>query len=260
MLAVTTRNRLHGPRFFPHMLLAWRQIRRQLYATPGMLRYTTAVAGPTEFFTLTIWEDRRALFAFSSSGAHERMMWQFARWSRSFWSMRWLPTGETTGAWGGWRAPTLPADPPPEPGWLRDSPLAGALAPFVDTQGRPDRRNPDARGAPATMLLARIPLASPHRLARLRRAAARWRAEPTAHRVVVGLGLGEALVLSLARGGAAPLRRQLGWLETTAPDGWAMLAAPGEYEVGHWEGLRVRQLGRGRGAPAPGVAARPQNS
>lgn len=258
MLAVTTRNRLHGPRYFPHMLLAWRQIRRQLYATPGMLRYTTAVAGPTEFFTLTIWRDRQALFAFSSSGAHERMMWQFARWSRSFWSMRWLPTGETTGAWSGWRAPTT-APPPPEsgPGWLRESPIAAEIAPFFDTGGRPDRRNPDARGAPAAMLLARIPLAFPHRLVRLRRAAACWRAEPEARRVVVGVGLGEALVLSLFCGDTTPLRAQMGWLEAHAPDGWGMLAAPGEYEVGHWEGLRVRQMGRGK--REPGVAPRPQS-
>src|SRR5262249_47025550 len=101
MLAVVTRNELHSWRFCLPMLRARRSIREQLAATPGLIRQVTAVASPTEFFTLTVWESRQAMFNFMSAGAHESFMWMFARWSASFWSVRWLPTTAEFGTWDG---------------------------------------------------------------------------------------------------------------------------------------------------------------
>ena len=49
LLAVTTRSRLRGARFFPAMLLASRQVRRQLTRTAGLVHSASLVAGPTEF-------------------------------------------------------------------------------------------------------------------------------------------------------------------------------------------------------------------
>ena len=48
LLAVTTRSRL-GARFFPAMLLASWQVRRQLTRTAGLVHSASLVAGPTEF-------------------------------------------------------------------------------------------------------------------------------------------------------------------------------------------------------------------
>jgi hypothetical protein len=91
MLAVTTRNRLHSARFCLPMLRARGLIARQLARAPGLVRYVGGVAGPSEFLTLTVWEDKRAMQSFMQSGSHERFMWAFARWTASFWSMRWEP-------------------------------------------------------------------------------------------------------------------------------------------------------------------------
>src|SRR5262249_21900169 len=101
MLAVVTRNTLHSWRFCLPMLRARRSIREQLAGTPGLLRSVMAVASPTEFLTLTIWESRQAMFNFMSAGAHEQFMWMFSRWSASFWSMRWVPTVAEAGVWDG---------------------------------------------------------------------------------------------------------------------------------------------------------------
>jgi len=100
MLAVTTRNKLHSWRFSKPMLQARQYVDAQLAATPGLIRSISAVASPTEFLTMTVWENRQAMFNFMSSGAHETFMWMFARWSASFWSMRWIPTRAEEGAWG----------------------------------------------------------------------------------------------------------------------------------------------------------------
>src|SRR5579863_293685 len=101
MLAVTTRNKLRSWHFSVPMMRAQRYVREQLMATPGLIRYTSAIASPTEFLTMTVWENRQAMFNFMSSGAHQEFMWMFSRWSASFWSMRWIPTDAEDGAWDG---------------------------------------------------------------------------------------------------------------------------------------------------------------
>ena len=89
MLAVTTRNKLRSWRYSLPMMRARGYVREQLAATPGLIRYVSAIASPTEFLTMTVWENRQAMFNFMSSGAHQEFMWMFSRWSASFWSMRW---------------------------------------------------------------------------------------------------------------------------------------------------------------------------
>src|SRR5579859_321038 len=101
MLAVTTRNKLRSGRYSLPMMRARGFVREQLATTQGLIRYVSAIASPTEFLTMTIWQDRQAMFNFMSSGAHQEFMWMFSRWSASFWSMRWIPTGVEEGAWQG---------------------------------------------------------------------------------------------------------------------------------------------------------------
>ena len=69
------------------MLRARRLIAHQLQSQPGLVRYASGLVSPTEFLTLTIWNDRQAMQRFMQTGAHEQRMWLFTRWTSSFWRM-----------------------------------------------------------------------------------------------------------------------------------------------------------------------------
>ena len=99
LFVVTTRNKLRSARFAPHMIRAWLRVRRQLFETPGMLRYKTGISNLKEFYTCTLWDTEMEMFAFMSSGAHREMMWNFRQWSDSFWAMRWDQTQDELGHW-----------------------------------------------------------------------------------------------------------------------------------------------------------------
>ena len=228
MLAVTTRNRLRSARFCVPMLLARREIARQLATQPGLLRYASGMTSPTEFFTLTIWQHREAMQRFMQSGAHERNMWQFMRWTSSFWGMRWDPVTQSTpqlisplvGA--GLLAPRVPLagplGPRPEPSFeLRRSGFTCVTAVFEGVQSSLRLR------AAASRL-------------RMRR-----REDPRLLRWTVGLDFPpRGLVIALWQDvpeSIADLLSDATWLGT-----WQA----GDYEIGHWDGLRLRQAARRR--------------
>jgi len=128
MLAVTTRNLLRHAYLCLPMLYARFLVARQLARTPGLIRYAGGVVGPREFLTLTVWENKGYMQAFASSGAHRRVMWLFARWSESFWSLRWEPTADEWGLWAGLSlAGAVPEGRPVSPlvrlGLIRPDPL-----------------------------------------------------------------------------------------------------------------------------------------
>jgi hypothetical protein len=101
LVAVTTRSRLHSARLFPAMLLATWAIRRQLARTEGLVRWASLVAGPTEFWTITVWRTRHAMQEFMRSDAHGRIMWRYTRWLDGLWLMRWRPGAVEVGSWAG---------------------------------------------------------------------------------------------------------------------------------------------------------------
>lgn len=74
MLAVTTRNKLRSARYSLPMMRARGFVREQLATTRGLIRYISAIASPTEFLTMTVWQNRQAMFDFMSSGAHQEFM------------------------------------------------------------------------------------------------------------------------------------------------------------------------------------------
>jgi hypothetical protein len=245
MLAVTTRNRLRSPRFFLPMLWARRTVARQLAGVPGLIRYAGGVAGPNEFLTLTVWEDHEAMRRFSGSGAHERVMWLFSRWTASFWAMRWEPGGEELGDWAGLRLSSgSPADPsvsplvsagllPPKP------PRAGPLGP------RPESGAVEPRAARFFGVTARLegrrslPAGARHRFraeGRQNSALVRW---------TLGLDLPpQALVISLWRDNPSAHERALALHRHELGASWVMAWRPGDYEIGHWDRLRLRQEAR----------------
>lgn len=245
MLAVTTRNKLRSGRYSVPMLRARGYVREQLATTHGLIRYVSAIASPTEFLTMTIWDNRQAMFNFMSSGAHQEFMWLFSRWSASFWSMRWIPTDAEEGAWQGLSLRNLVE--PDEQLWSDAQPQAPQL-PLPDQQPRrmPGGRLADPSGCDVYAVTALVEAANPGHLWKLLASVQEFRREAGHSQLLrwnVGtVGLCSFWILSLWR--AAPqgqcdvvriLRRRLG-------ASWTMCWRAGEYEIGNWNGLRLRQL------------------
>lgn len=234
LLVVTTRSRLRSAWFFPVMLLATRRIRRQLARTEGLVRWASLVAGPTEFWTITVWHGRRAMQEFVGSDAHGEIMWRVSRWLDSLWLMRWRPPATEHGAWDGMRlaSPAAPAQPT-QPG------------PWSVRADRPIRR-PDLSGAGVVVVrLGASRLALPAaivELARLRRALL---ADPAVQRTVLGIGGSrQAYLLAVCTdrrtaGGALD-----GALVAKAAQRWGdrlwVASWRADNEFGHWDGWRLR--------------------
>jgi hypothetical protein len=232
LLAVTTRNRLRSARFCVPMLLARREIVQQLVHQPGLLRYASGITSPTEFFTLTVWRDREAMQRFMQSGAHERNMWQFTRWSSSFWGMRWEPLSEPT---------RQPASPLIAAGLLPPcARLAGPLGP------RPEGVDVEPRGAGVTCVTAMFDGAMA--AVRAHQAASRLHRlqgnETRLLRWSVGLDMPpRALAITLWED--APETRTIA-RDLFCEAGSLSMWQAADYEIGHWDGLRLRQAARRR--------------
>lgn len=247
MLAVTTRNVLRHPYLCLPMLYARFLVARQLARTPGLVRYAGGVVGPREFLTLTVWEDKGYMQAFAGSGAHRRVMWLFAHWSESFWSLRWDPTADEWGLWAGLSLAGASPEGRPE------SPLVrlGLIRPD------PPPRSPlalEPRGAAMFGAMARA--AGPGVLARAaaarRRLAAEARRNPALVRWAVGVDWPpQLLIITLWRDLPGLRREALRILGEETGASWAMCWLPGDYEVGHWAGLRLRQAARLNRRPVP---------
>lgn len=240
MFAVTTRNKLNSPRFLVSMLAARRHVRCQLRATPGLLRWADAIGSPTEFYTLTLWESRQAVFDFMSSDAHRDMMWMFSRWSDEFWSMRWLPTGREAGAWDDLHVAehaTKSLRPPPQ-----------TPVPHLTRPARAGFGSLDPTHAAVMAVTARVRVRSPQTALQLLRLTRDWRRQsPDARPIRWAIGSmepNEYVVLTVWPRSAADSATISPWhtLTRTLPDAWVMEWQPGDYEIGHWDGLRLRHV------------------
>ena len=240
VVAVTTRSRLRGLRFLPPMVIATLRIRRQLARTEGVVRWASIVAGPHEFWTLTVWSSRHAMQEFMRSDAHGEVMWRVARWLRSFWLMRWQPGARELGTWDGF------ALAQPERNARRDE-LLDRLA-ELGADG--DVRAPGARAARGSGVVVRLPLRPRALLALL---ALRSTLQRDERLLRIALGLGNRRDLYLFAVWSDPAVAD----EVVAGE-WARRAAARhggglwihewrpESELGHWDGLRVRVKTRPR--------------
>ena len=259
LFAVTTRSRLKGPWFFPHMMIATLRVRGQLKRTGDVVRWASIVAGPTEFWTITIWNSRDDMHEFMRSGAHDDIMWLFSKWLRSFWLMRWRPGPEELGQWKGITMGRA------EPAYSvtegqKSEALEKALehlptlrsAMSVDGEVNYDttpyarRRRAEVRGAGGGVVHVKT---SPRRTAEaylaLRRLEREARGDPDYLKGVVGLSRpGQLYLLSIwsDRAGTRRMLRssQVRKLTERYPGAWANEWLP-ENEFGHWDGLRLRR-------------------
>jgi quinol monooxygenase YgiN len=118
LFTVTTRSRLRGPWFFPQMMLASLRVRHQLKRDTEVVRWASIIAGPSEFWTITVWKSRHDMQEFVRSDAHDDIMWLFSKWLRSFWLMRWRPGPNETGEWKGMTMARADPDQPGDTGRL----------------------------------------------------------------------------------------------------------------------------------------------
>jgi hypothetical protein len=262
VFTVTTRSRLRGPWFFPQMMIASLRIRRQLRRDTQVVRWASVVAGPSEFWTITVWHSRHDMQEFMRSGAHDEIMWLFSKWLRSFWLMRWRPAPLEVGQWKGLGMAQ------PERAYAAEGPANGqrdarleraleylpklknAMAPdgsvSYDTTVFARRRRAEVGGAGGAMVhihtsAARTPLAY-RDLAALRRECER---DDSLLRAVVGLSRpGDVYLLSVWRDREGVQRMlsspQVKALARRWPGYWHNEWIP-ENEFGHWDGLRLRR-------------------
>jgi Anti-sigma regulatory factor (Ser/Thr protein kinase) len=252
MIAVTTHSRAKGPRSAVAMALAGRLITRELRDAPGCERYANVIAGPREFWTLTIWQDDAALRTCMRAGTHGKVRWQQPYWLDCYWGMRWRPGDHGSGAWEGraWRWPHTAqpageqqAEPAGLPVWIR-----AALGQTASV----DQRRVDGT-AGVTYRLRVPPWRLPAALRDLRLLRGYGARDPDVFRHSLGFGTGGALYLLIVANSVETLGRLRDrpqhervvrrwgdrlWVSTWEPDS----------EFGHWDGGKLRE---GRLAAAP---------
>ncbi len=237
---MTTRNKLKSVRFLVPMLTARRRVREQLReqgrSTRGLIRWADAIASPTEFFTLTLWANKQLMFNFMSSEAHREMMWMFTRWSDEFWSMRWACSECEVGAWNGLQVSRLKnkaydqraQTPIPE---IARGPRAGPI---------------DPSSCPVTAITAHVRVRTPLALWQLLQTWRRLRQHasstqpPSLLRWAMGfIEADQYLLVTLWKDSDGSV---LSRLAEELRGAWLMAWQPGDYEIGHWDGLKLRQL------------------
>ena len=259
LFAVTTRSRLKGPWFFPHMLIATLRVRGQLKRTGDVVQWASIIAGPTEFWTITVWNSRHDMHEFMRSGAHDDIMWLFSKWLESFWLMRWRPGPEELGRWKGLAMgrpePAYSVLEGPKPEALEKalehlpqlrSAMGGDGAVSYDATVSARRRRAEVRGAGGGVVHVKTsPAGTVAAYRALRRLESEARDDPDYLKGVVGISRpGQVYLLSVWRDRAGTRRMlhspQLRKLRERFPGSWANEWLP-ENEFGHWDGLRLRR-------------------
>lgn len=216
-----------------------------------MLRYTTGIANLTEFYTCTLWDTEMEMFAFMSSGAHRDMMWNFSKWSDAFWAMRWEATQDELGHWeiagadeeGSYASRTNLAlgatiQSPSRENYVSRWLVEQGVIPKPDIPETPP-------GTPGTTaVLARIPIILPTSLVRLRRVLRPWRSDrPHLLRFTLAVGPGECFLIAAWEAGALEESRALmATLMRGFPNAWTMRFRGHDFEVGHWDDMRLREI------------------
>ena len=262
LFAVTTRSKLRGPWFFPQMMIASMRIRRQLKRDTQVVGWASIVAGPDEFWTISVWNSRHDMQEFMRSGAHDEIMWLFSKWLRSFWLMRWRPGPNEMGEWKGM---TLGQAEPDYPGAAatngkRDALLEKALEHLpklkqamaadgtvnYDTTVFARRRRAEVGGAGGAILhIHTTPAKTVHAYRDFRALRKECEGDDAMLRVAVGISRpGDVYLLSVwrDRDGVDRLLSspQVRDMRAKWQGFWSNEWLP-ENEFGHWDGLRLRR-------------------
>ena len=218
-----------------------------------MLAYTTGMSSLTEFYTLTLWEKEIDMTLFMASDDHRDMMWNVRHWSDSFWSMRWNATKDEVGTWNGknYAHDEVAAADKPQyvgPGYMQSHEVPEALRPYLRNiirSNEPDTLSVDA-------VIGRIPIKSPLNLRLLKRTLRPWRSAPNTLRFELAIGMAECLLFVVWKDqGEKNSRAMMEALTQQFPDAWAMRFPATDFEIGHWNQLRLVEFA----AQSPAIMA-----
>lgn len=268
---------MRGFRFFFPMLRASLRVRRQLKESPGCVRFASIIMGPREFWTITVWETRQKMIDFMRSGDHEDIMWDFSKWLKSFWLMRWRPTTDEQGTWAGLalgeNTPTrehqVPDRSPDQEAALQAvwdnmprlkaaaDPSGAAAFDYAPQQRR--ARRLVAGGVSSTLRLIVPPGRTFSGWLAVRRLRSSLLGNPDVLRAAFGISRPRELYVLVV------FRNEDAWREFDAspmveklrnkwPDGVWTMRWDAENEFGHWDGLRLRRAKLGTQVKVPKAA------
>ena len=226
------------------MVWAWKKIRNQLGRSPGMLAYTTGVAGATEFFTLTFWEKEIDMTMFMSSEDHRDMMWNFRTWTESFWSMRWNPVARHNVLWNGMEIDVGDREQEAKsayvgPGYLREENISEKLRPYLNNIVR----KTDPETIEVRAIIARLPTVNPIVIRRLKLFTNDLNTDNQLLRNKIAIGWGDCLIFLTWQIGSNVDSDQISReLNNSFPGIWQMTFTATDFEVGHWNMDRFREL------------------
>ena len=99
MLASVTRLRVRSAWFLPAFLWRTFQSQRQVERSPGFLGGRLLVDAHRTHWTLTVWQDEKAMKGFRGSGAHARVMKRLPEWCDEAAYSHWITAGDAIPTW-----------------------------------------------------------------------------------------------------------------------------------------------------------------
>ena len=99
MLASVTRLRVRSLRYLPAFLWQTFRSQRQVVSAPGFSSGRLLVDAKRTFWTLTVWQDERAMKAFRGSGPHAKVMPRLVEWCDEASYAHWTPSGHSIPSW-----------------------------------------------------------------------------------------------------------------------------------------------------------------
>jgi hypothetical protein len=99
MLASVTRLRVGSLLKLPAFLWMTIFTQRQIVRAPGLMGGVLLLDRRRAFWTLTVWENEKAMRAFRGSGAHARAMPKLAQWCDEAAYAHWESTGDSIPPW-----------------------------------------------------------------------------------------------------------------------------------------------------------------
>lgn len=99
MLASVTRLRVRSVWFLPWFLWRTHQSQRQVERSPGFVGGRLLVDAHRAYWTLTVWQDEKAMKSFRGSGAHALVMKRLPQWCDEGAYAHWNITGDEIPTW-----------------------------------------------------------------------------------------------------------------------------------------------------------------
>jgi hypothetical protein len=99
MLASVTRLRVRSVWFLPLFLWRTHQSQRQVGRSPGFVGGRLLVDAHRTYWTLTVWQDERAMKNFRGSGAHASVMKRLPQWCDEGAYAHWILADDAIPTW-----------------------------------------------------------------------------------------------------------------------------------------------------------------